>query len=67
MSDRKILAGTPPTNDLGGQDFVTTEPAATALLAAGQEVHVVRDGTGVASVTETIDMPVQTIQDDTLA
>lgn len=51
--------------DLGSTGSV--EPAATALLAAGQEVHVVRDGTGVASVTETIDMPVQTIQDDTLA
>jgi hypothetical protein len=45
----------------------TVEPTATAPLMANQEVHVVRDGTGVASVTQTIDMPVQTIQDGGLA
>lgn len=42
-------------------------PGLSAPLASGQTIHVTRDGTGIQSIVETIPMPVQTIQDGSLA
>lgn len=42
-------------------------PAETTPLSAGIQVFIVRHGTKIESVTETIAMPVQTISDPTLA
>ncbi len=50
---------------LGAQGSVN--PSMGTQLAAGQTVHVVRDGNGIQSISEVIDMPVQYIQDSSLA
>lgn len=42
-------------------------PGLSASLASGQTIHVTRDGTGIQSIVEAIPMPVQTLQDDSLA
>lgn len=43
------------------------DPGLSAPLTSGQTIHVIRDGTGIQSAAETIPMPVQTIQDNSLA
>jgi uncharacterized protein YabE (DUF348 family) len=45
----------------------SVQPASTAILTASAIVHVTRDGTGIQSVSEGIPMPVQNINDDSLA
>lgn len=42
-------------------------PARGTIITAGMVVHVVRDGTGIISVPETIPMPVSLLYDDSLA
>ena len=43
------------------------DPVSATPLASGQTVHVTRDGAGIQSVSEIIPMPIQTIQDSSLA
>lgn len=43
------------------------DPATSTPLVSGQTIHVTRDGSGVQSVTVAIPMPIQTIQDSSLA
>src|SRR5581483_4446437 len=45
----------------------TVAPAATTALTANEVVNVVRDGTGIQSTTQQIAMPVQYVDDNTLA
>ncbi|HXR49773.1 MAG TPA: G5 domain-containing protein, partial [Verrucomicrobiae bacterium] len=45
----------------------TVNPAQATPLQAGQLISVVRDGTGIRSIVETIAMPVQVIYDSSLA
>jgi uncharacterized protein YabE (DUF348 family) len=49
---------------LGQGDSV--EPAATTPITNGMEVYIVHSGTQITTVTQTIAMPTQTIQDDSL-
>lgn len=45
----------------------TVNPAASTPLTANEVINVVRDGTGIQSTTQAIPMPVQYVDDDTLA
>lgn len=51
--------------DLGQSGHVTPEPATP--ITAGETIAVIRDGTGIQSVTQDIAMPVQYVDDATLA
>lgn len=42
-------------------------PGLSALLTSGQTINVIRDGTGIQSVAESIPMPTQVILDNSLA
>ncbi len=42
-------------------------PSLDSPLASGETINVTRDGTGIQSIAETIPMPVQIIQDNSLA